>query len=200
VFCCFIPDFRRFIAMGGYRIGDAGKTQIKVVLFAVFFIGPTGVFVKIFVTAAVLILISVLHSSLANARDWKEDQAMADQYYEQGKYGKAFGLYYRNAKIGVSQAQDMVSQMYEKGQGKKVNLEDAYAWSVLAAERGSNTIEERRDSLLERVQDKQAAEKKAEKLLARYGRAALQRKADSKARLKANTKSGGCTGSKLDCR
>jgi hypothetical protein len=36
--------------------------------------------------------------------------------------------------------------------------------------------------------------------LNRYGRAALQKKADSKARLKQNTKSGGCTGSKLDCR
>lgn len=145
-------------------------------------------------------LFTVLHSPVASARDWKEDQATADQYYEQGKYGKAFGLYYKNAKIGVSQAQDMVSQMYEKGEGKKVNLEDAYAWSVLAAERGSTTIAERRDSLLERVKDKEKAEKKAEKLVAKYGRAALQRKADSKARLKANTKSGGCTGSKLDCR
>jgi len=156
--------------------------------------------VKIFVTAAILVLLSILHSPLASARDWKEDQATADQYYEQGKYGKAFGLYYKNAKIGVSKAQDMVSQMYEKGEGKKANLEDAYAWSVLAAERGSSAIEARRDNLLEQVNDKAAAEKKATKLVAKYGRAALQRKADSKARLKHNTKSGGCTGSKLDCR
>jgi len=147
-----------------------------------------------------LLLFSVLHTPLAKARDWKEDQAKADQYYQEGKYSKAFGLYYRNAKIGVSHAQDMVSQMYEKGEGKKVDLEDAYAWSVLAAERGSTEIAERRDSLLERVKDKESAEKKAEKLMSKYGRAALQRKADSKARLKANTKSGGCTGSKLDCR
>jgi len=147
-----------------------------------------------------LLLISVLHSPIAKARDWKEDQATADQYYQDGKYGKAFNLYYKNAKIGVSDAQDKVSQMYEKGQGKHVNLEDAYAWAVLAAERGSTTIAERRDSLLERVKNKESAEKKADKLLNKYGRAALQRKADSKARLKANTKSGGCTGSKLDCR
>jgi TPR repeat protein len=147
-----------------------------------------------------LLLFTVLHSPVAKARDWKEDQANADQYYAEGKYSKAFGLYYRNAKIGVSDAQDMVSQMYEKGQGKHVNLEDAYAWSVLAAERGSTTIAERRDSLLERVKDKKSAQKKADKLLIKYGRAALQKKADSKARLKANTKSGGCTGSKLDCR
>jgi len=109
-------------------------------------------------------------------------------------------LYYKLAKIGVSQSQNMVSQMYEKGEAKKVDLAEAYAWSVLAAERGSTELAERRDSLLERVSDKQAAQKKADKLLNRYGRAALQAKADSKARLKRNTKSGGCTGSKLDCR
>jgi hypothetical protein len=34
----------------------------------------------------------------------------------------------------------------------------------------------------------------------KYGREALQKKADSKAKLKHNTKSGGCTGSKLGCR
>lgn len=159
-----------------------------------------GFLVKISIIVVMLMLFSVLHSPLAKARDWKEDQAQANQYYEQGKFSKAFGLYYRNAKIGVNEAQDMVSQMYEKGEGKKANLEDAYAWSVLAAERGSTAVAERRDNLLERVKDKKAAEKKAEKLLVKYGRAALQRKADSKARLKANTKSGGCTGSKLDCR
>jgi len=164
------------------------------------FSGTQGSFVRIFVTAIVLIMFSVLHIPLAEARDWKEDQAMADQYYEQGKYSKAFGLYYKNAKIGVSQAQDMVSQMYERGEGKSVDLEDAYAWAVLAAERGSDTIAERRDSLLERVKDKEKAQKKADKLLNKYGRAALQKKADSKARSKANTKSGGCTGSRLDCR
>ena len=147
-----------------------------------------------------MLLFFALHSPIAKARDWKEDQASANQYYEQGKYGMAFNLYYKNAKIGVNEAQDMVSQMYEKGQGKGVNLEDAYAWAVLAAERGSSTIAARRDSLLERVKNKSAAEKKADKLVSKYGRAALQNKADSKARLKANTKSGGCTGSKLDCR
>jgi len=176
------------------------KTFESAIIRSLFYSLLGKIFVKIFFTAVILMLFSVLHSPVANARDWKDDQAMADQYYEQGKYSKAFGLYYRNAKIGVSKAQDMVSQMYEKGEGKKVDLEDAYAWAVLAAERGSTEIAARRDSLLERVKDKAAAEKKAEKLLAKYGREAIQRKADSKARLKASTKSGGCTGSKLDCR
>ncbi len=155
---------------------------------------------KIIVTVVLSILLIVLLAPVAMAGDWKEDQAKADQYYEAQEFGKAFNLYYDLAKMGVSHSQDMVSQMYARGEGKRVNLEDAYAWAVLAAERGSTEIAERRDSLLLQVKNKKSAEKKADKLLSKYGRAALQAKADSKAKLKANTKMGGCTGSKLGCR
>lgn len=58
----------------------------------------------------------------------------------------------------------------------------------------------KRDSLLEHASDKKAAEKRSAKLMSKYGREALQKRADSKAKLKHNTKSGGCTGSKLGCR
>jgi len=44
-----------------------------------FFHAIREIFVKVFVTAVVLMLFSFLHSPLANARDWKEDQAMAGQ-------------------------------------------------------------------------------------------------------------------------
>ena len=146
------------------------------------------------------ILIFGLQAPVVLAADWKEDQAQADQYYEAGEYKKAFKMYYRLAKMGVSHSQDRVSHMYENGQGKKVNLEDAYAWSVLAAQRGAEDKENRRDNLLQKAKNKKSAEKKANKLMRKYGREALQRKAESKARLKHNTKSGGCTGSKLGCR
>ena len=146
-----------------------------------------------------LMLLLVLQAPEAMA-DWKEDQAKADEYYEAGDYYKAFKMYYKLAKRGVSHSQDMVSQMYESGQGKKVSLVDAYAWSVLAAQRGAAEKIDRRDALLEKNPDKKAAEKKANKLISKYGRDALLAKAESKARLKHNTKSGGCTGSKLGCR
>ena len=132
--------------------------------------------------------------------DWKEDQARADQLYEAGDFKKAFKMYVKLGKIGVSHSQDRVSKMYEKGEGTKMSLTEAYAWSVLAAQRGAAEKVDRRDSLLEQNSDKAQAEKKAKKLLSKYGREALQRKADSKASLKHNTKSGGCTGSKLGCR
>jgi TPR repeat protein len=153
----------------------------------------------IFIILFSILFFTLLAPVVAGA-DWKEDQAKADQYYEAGEYNSAFKMYLKLAKRGVSHSQDMVSQMYEKGQGKKVNLEEAYAWSVLAAQRGASEKEVRRDSLLQQANNKKAAEKKADKLMAKYGREALQRKAASKEKLKYNTKSGGCTGSKLGCR
>lgn len=155
---------------------------------------------KIIVTLLFSILVFAMPSPVVQAADWKEDQAKADQYYEAGDYSNAFKMYFKLAKMGVSHSQHRVSQMYANGQGKKKNLTEAYAWSVLAAQRGASEMEADRDSLLQQVSDKAAAQKKAEKLLNKYGRDALQAKADSKARLKRNTKSGGCTGSKLDCR
>lgn len=155
---------------------------------------------KIIFTILVFILMFVSGAPCALAADWKEDQARADQYYEAGEYNQAFKIYYTLAKMGVSHSQDRVSHMYENGQGKKINLEEAYAWSVLAAQRGSAEKVKRRDSLLQEVKNKKKAEKKADKLMTKYGREALQKKAESRARLKHNTKSGGCTGSKLGCR
>lgn len=144
--------------------------------------------------------ILALQTPVALAASWKEDQAKTDQLYEAGEYKKAFKKYVKLGKMGVSHSQDRVSKMYENGEGAKVNLNEAYAWSVLAAQRGASEKIARRDSLLEQVSDRKAAEKRADKLLSKYGREALQKRADSKAKLKHNTKSGGCTGSKLGCR
>jgi len=154
---------------------------------------------KIIVTFVCCMLLFALQAPVVLA-DWKDDQAQADQLYEAGEFSKAFKKYVKLGKMGVSHSQDRVSHMYENGEGTKVNLEEAYAWSVLAAQRGAKEKVARRDSLLEKTSDKAKAEKKAKKLMSKYGRAALQKKADSKAKLKHNTKSGGCTGSKLGCR
>ena len=154
---------------------------------------------KIIVTVVCSMLLFTLSAPVVLA-DWKDDQAQADQLYETGDFSKAFKMYVKLGKMGISHSQDRVSHMYEKGEGTKVNLNAAYAWSVLAAQRGATEKVARRDSLLEQNSDKKTAEKKAKKLLSKYGRAALQKRADSKAKLKHNTKSGGCTGSKLGCR
>jgi TPR repeat protein len=154
---------------------------------------------KIIVTVVCSMLFFALQAPVVMA-DWKEDQAKADQYYEAEDYNKAFKAYFKLAKMGVSHSQDRVSTMYANGEGKKIDLTEAYGWSVLAAQRGAREMAAKRDSLLEQNSDKKAAEKKAAKLMGKYGRDALQKRADSKAKLKHNTKSGGCTGSKLGCR
>ena len=155
---------------------------------------------KIIVAFVLSILFFALQAPAVLAADWQEDQAKADQYYAAGDYNKAFKIYFKLAKRGVSHSQHRVSQMYANGEGKKKDLTEAYGWSVLAAQRGASEMEADRDSLLQQVGNKAAAQKKADKLLNKYGRDALQAKADSKAKLKHNTKSGGCTGSKLGCR
>lgn len=146
------------------------------------------------------VMFFALQAPSVMAATWKEDQAKADQYYETQEYKKAFKMYTKLAKMGISHSQSMVSQMYANGEGTKLNLTEAYAWSVLAAQRGAIEMKSNRDGLLEQVNDKGKAEKKADKLMSKYGREALQKRADSKAKLKHNTKSGGCTGSKLGCR
>lgn len=155
---------------------------------------------KFILTIAFFLPFLALQAPVVLASDWKEDQAQADQYYEAGEFSSAFKVYFKLAKIGDSHSQFSVAKMYANGEGKKVDLPEAYAWSVLAAERGATEKVEFRDSLLAQNSDKAVAEKKAEKLKSKYGRDALKKKAESRARLKENTKSGGCTGSKLDCR
>ena len=155
---------------------------------------------KILVIVVCSILLFALQAPTVQAATWQENQAKADQLYDDGNYKKALKMYVKLGKMGVSHSQDMVSKMYESGEGAKVNLNDAYAWSVLAAQRGASQKVNRRDNLLEQSSDRKTAEKKADKLLSKYGREALQKRADSKAKLKHNTKSGGCTGSKLGCR
>ena len=155
---------------------------------------------KIILTTVCFMLFFVFQAPDLVAGTWQEDQAEADQYYETGVYNKAFKIYLGLAKRGVSHSQAMVSQMYSDGEGTKMKANDAYAWAVLAAQRGASDLVERRDSLYEQSANQQSAQKKADKLLSKYGRDALKKKADSKAKLKQNTKSGGCTGSKLGCR
>jgi TPR repeat protein len=102
---------------------------------------------KFIVTVVFAILFFTLQSPVVLA-DWKDDQAKADQYYEAGDYNKAFKAYFKLAKMGVSHSQDRVSTMYADGEGKKMNLTEAYGWSVLAAQRGAKNMAAKRDSLL----------------------------------------------------
>ena len=154
---------------------------------------------KVVVVAVCMVLISALHAPVVLAKGVKEYRADAKQYYQEQKYSKAYSVYYRLAKSGDFYSQNKVANMLEKGEGKKVDLTEAYAWSVLAAESGIDGLTEKSDRLLELVPDQAKAEKRVARLKQKYGREALQSKADRRESIKFNHKSGGCTGSKLGC-
>lgn len=146
-----------------------------------------------------VMLIAVLQSPAIAASEVKEYRAEAARYYEENNYKKAYKVYFKLAKIGDHYSQNKLSQMFVDGKGKKVDLTEAYAWSVLAAESGVEGIKVKSEKLLQQTDDKAVAEKRASKLLSKYGKDALLSKAERREMMKYNHKSGGCTGSKLGC-
>ena len=154
---------------------------------------------KFVFTVMCVMLITALVSPAVLAGEVKEYRAEAAQYYEQNNYKKAYKIYFKLAKIGDHYSQNKISQMYVDGKGKKVDLTEAYAWCVLAAESGVKGIVAKSDRLLQQTEDQAAAEKRASKLLQKYGKDALLAKAERRETMKYNHKSGGCTGSKLGC-
>ena len=149
--------------------------------------------------AVCLILFSALQTPFVFAKEITEFRLEADQHYQQHDFKKAYKIYYKLAKSGDHYSQDQISGMYANGEGKNVDLNEAYAWSVLAAENGSDEMEVKSHELLQQITDRSVAEKKAEKLIRKYGEDSLRKKADKRETMKYNHKSGGCTGSRLGC-
>jgi len=153
--------------------------------------------VKSILFVVLVFLLAAAQTSYVVANELDKYQAEADQYYAEGNYKKAFKGYFKLAKISDHYSQYWVSNMYANGEGKKVDLEYAYAWSALAAESGEQRHVRNSEELLARNDDKDGALKKAEKLSSKYGKRVLEKKARSTARR--STRSGTCTGSRLAC-
>ena len=127
----------------------------------------------------------------------KENRDKAEKYYEDNDFRKAYKIYFKLAKVGDHYSQNKLSQMYVEGKGKKADLTEAYAWSVLAAESGVAGIVKKSDKLLQQTKNQAEAMKRAEKLKNKYGKDALQAKTDKMERMRDSRKS--CTGSNLGC-
>jgi len=145
------------------------------------------------------ILLFVLQSASVFALDVKEYRGEADQYYSEHNFKKAHKMYLKLAKMGDHYSQGQVAVMYANGEGKGANLDEAYAWTVLAAEGGGEELSIRSDELLLQINDQAKAEKRAAKLQKKYGETALKEKARKREIRKLNHEMGGCTGSKLGC-
>lgn len=145
------------------------------------------------------VLLFAIHSSALYAGKLQEYRGEADQYYQAQDYRKAYKTYFKLAKIGDHYSQGQISTMYANGEGKRLDLAEAYAWAVLAAEGGDEGAVNKRDELLDQVSDKARARKAAEKLKKKYGKAALEKKAQKRDNMKAAHEMGGCTGRRLGC-
>jgi len=144
-------------------------------------------------------LFAMLHTSSVLAIDIQEDRNKAARYYEENNFKKAYKVYFKLAKVGDHYSQNKLSQMYVDGKGKNVDLTEAYAWSVLAAESGVEGIANKSEKLLQQTANQTEAQKRAEKLKNKYGKDALQAKASRMEQKRNNRKSGSCTGSSLGC-
>jgi len=147
------------------------------------------------VTCAILFAVAPFASLLAS--ETQKSRSEADEYFQQGNFNKAFKGYLKLAKSGDHYSQDQLAKMYAQGQGKRADLSDAYAWSVLAAEGGNEQFVADSESLLQRAPDKAKALKSAEKLQKKYGKQALAARAEKKGRF---IPGSDCTGTKLGCR
>lgn len=149
-----------------------------------------------FITVFLMIFIA-LQAPVLLAADSGELRAEADQFYLQHDYKKASKIYFKLAKTGDHHSQARIAQMFANGEGKSVDLTEAYAWSVLAEEGGEKFITEPSDVLLQRTGNKSSAQKKALKLQEKYGQQALKERALKRSQADASRRSGNSMGSNL---
>lgn len=151
---------------------------------------------------AILIVLLSAFAGLGSAwADLASDRARADAYLAAKDYKQAFRAYRDLARDGDHDAQFTLAQMYETGQGTRQDLIDAYAWAALAAEVGMPELKLYSKQVLAKIDEsrKDKAKKAALKLQNKYGKEALQAKADRLATRGAGRHYGSCTGSRIAC-
>lgn len=145
-----------------------------------------------------LVAVFALQTAGVHAKNSQDYRQEADQYYLEQNFKKAYQGYYKLARMGDHYAQGQLSNMYANGEGKKVDLEEAYAWAALAAEGGEVEMLKSSEVLLLKTSDQAKAQKKAAKLKKKYGKEALAKKAEAASR-KDLKNFGRCTGSRIGC-
>jgi TPR repeat protein len=146
-----------------------------------------------------MVLFFASFASTSFAKEIGEYREEAVQYYQEQNYKKAYKIYYKLAKMGDHPSQDQVAVMLARGEGKDIDFENAYAWSVLAAEGGDDILTIQSEELLQQADDKARAENQASRLMKKYGRDAQLEKAEAQEMRRLSRQMGGCTGSKRGC-
>jgi TPR repeat protein len=133
-----------------------------------------------------------------------EEFDKANAYYAEQNYKKAFKEYRDLARNGNKNSQQRLAQMYVDGLGVKQDPEEAYAWSVLAAQDNGEAQVAYRDNLWARLgeSEQKGAQKTADKYMSKYSNAALAEKADIAAARAERDNLSTCVGSRMkrNCR
>lgn len=147
-------------------------------------------------SAMVVVLGCLLPTTLyAQNSKYNDTQAEADRLFDEGKYRLAYYKYRDLARRGDSFSQYRVSILYLSGKGVDKNLNSAYSWAALAAQSKNEELVSYRNTVFDAIpeRDREKAQRQADKLMDRWGNAALAREASKQA--KRNLR--GCTGSRL---
>lgn len=152
----------------------------------------------VFVLLASLLQAGAVSAAMVPANEIPLHRSIADKYYKRGDYKKAYSKYLKLARSGDAESQYKIATMTANGQGRNTNLTEAYAWSVLAAERGHEKAAETSKKLLQQVENKEKAQRKAAKLRKKYGKLALE-KQEEKNRGREDNGRRRCTGWRLGC-
>ncbi|MDX1557117.1 MAG: hypothetical protein R3212_13895, partial [Xanthomonadales bacterium] len=96
-------------------------------------------------------------ATLAAAVDpgYQQAQQRADAYYQEGEFRKAYRKYRELAKIGDSFSQYRVSTMNLYGKGRSKDVDEAFAWAVLAAQNQHPELLRYRDLLWQALDEDQ---------------------------------------------
>jgi TPR repeat protein len=146
-----------------------------------------------------LVVLTFFHFSSSMANEARQMRAEADQYYASSDYKRAFKTYLKLAKFGDRYSQNKVSDMYANGEGRSVDMVDAYAWAAVAVEGNDEKLAKLKEDLYSRIEDTAKAEKEAAKLVKKYGRQAHQKRIAQHNKRGRVVDEGSCTGSKLAC-
>lgn len=150
---------------------------------------------RYFIYSALIAAICVLSLPLTANSDYQNDHREADRLYQNGDYYDAYSKYHKLAKDGDSFSQYRISYMRLMGQGKKEDVIESLAWSVLAAQNKQEQLVDYMQTVAGIVPaDKR---KKADKKISQY-----MRKWGTDVSSGSGSPSGGrgddgCTGSRL---
>lgn len=123
--------------------------------------------------------------------EYAHEQREADRLYQNGDYDGAYKMYYSLARQGHGFSQYRISYMYLMGQGKKEDLIESVAWSVLAAQGKHDLLVDYMKTVAEIVPDED--HKKADKKITQY---MLKWGAEEESS-SAGGSPNGCTGTRL---